>query len=42
MQQQNEIEALKRELKEQRALIQKISDKVELKSSTPQVVANDR
>jgi septal ring factor EnvC (AmiA/AmiB activator) len=41
VQQQNEIEALKRELKEQRAFIQKISDKVELKSSTPQVVAND-
>jgi hypothetical protein len=42
VQQQNEIEALTRELKEQRAFIQKISDKVELKSSTPQVVADDR
>jgi hypothetical protein len=39
-QQQEEIHILKAELKEQRSLIQKVSDKVELKRSTPQVVAN--
>ncbi len=39
-QQQKEIDTLKAELKEQRSLIQKVSDKVELKRSTPQVVAN--
>ncbi len=39
---QKEIEALKAELKAQRVLIQKVSDRVELKSSTPQVVVNDQ
>jgi hypothetical protein len=41
-QQQKEIDVLKTELKEQRALIQKVSDRIELKSSTSQVVANDQ
>jgi uncharacterized coiled-coil protein SlyX len=40
--QQNEIAALKAELKEQRALIQKVNDKVELNRSAPQTVANDQ
>jgi endosialidase-like protein len=40
-QQKKEIDALKAELKEQRSLIQKVSDKVELTKSTPKVVAND-
>jgi hypothetical protein len=39
-QQQEEIDVLKAELKEQRSLIQKVSDRIELKRSTPQVVAN--
>jgi hypothetical protein len=39
-QQQEEIDILKAELKEQRSLIQKVSDKVELKRSTSQLVAN--
>jgi hypothetical protein len=39
-QQQEEIDILKAELKEQRSLIQKVSDRIELKSSTPQVVVN--
>ena len=39
-QQREEIDILKAELKEQRSLIQKVSDKVELKRSAPQVVAN--
>jgi len=39
-QQQEEIDVLKAELKEQRSLIQRVSDKVELKRSTPQVVVN--
>jgi hypothetical protein len=39
-QQQKEIDLLKVELKEQRSLIQKVSDQVELKSSTPQVAVN--
>jgi hypothetical protein len=38
--QQKEIDALKAELKEQRAMIQKVTDKVELKSSTSQMVSN--
>jgi hypothetical protein len=38
--QQKEIDLLKAELTEQRSLIQKVSDSVELKRSTPQVVAN--
>jgi hypothetical protein len=41
-QQQKEIEALKAELKEQRSLIQKVSDRIELESSMAQVVANDQ
>ena len=40
--QQKEIDSLKAELKEQRSLIQKVSDKVELKGSTSQVVASDQ
>jgi septal ring factor EnvC (AmiA/AmiB activator) len=40
-QQQKQIEALKAELKEQRSVIQKVSDRIGLKSSTSQVVAND-
>src|SRR5256714_13159936 len=39
-QQREEIDILKAELKEERSLIQKVSDKAELKRSTPQVVAN--
>jgi hypothetical protein len=39
--QQDEIEALKAELKEQRALIQKVSDKVELNEPAPQIVGNN-
>src|SRR5437762_488523 len=39
-QQQEEIDLLKTELTEQRSLIQKVSESVELKSSTPQLVAN--
>ena len=38
--QQKEIDVLKAELKEQRSLIQKVSDRIGLKSSTPQVVVN--
>ena len=41
-QQQKEIDVLKAELKEQRSLIQKVSDSVELKSLMPQVVANNQ
>ncbi len=41
-QQQKEIDVLKGELKEQRSLIQKVNDRLELKRSTPQVVGNDR
>jgi hypothetical protein len=40
--QQKEIDALKAELKEQRALIQKGSDKVELSRPAPQVAENHR
>jgi len=40
--QQKEIDALKAELKEQRALIQKVNDKVELTKSAPQTVLNNR
>ena len=40
--QQKEIDALKGELKEQRLLIQKVSDQVELKGSAPQVVVRNR
>jgi hypothetical protein len=41
-QQQKEINALKAELKEQMALIQKVSDKVELSRSAPQLAENNR
>jgi hypothetical protein len=41
-QEQKEIEALKAELKEQRALIQRVSDRIEVKSSTPHAVANNQ
>jgi len=40
--QQKEIDALRSELKEQRALIQKVSDKVELNRPVPQTVLNDQ
>jgi hypothetical protein len=40
--QQKEIDVLKSELKEQRSLIQKISDNVAWKRSEPQVVVNDQ
>jgi hypothetical protein len=39
-QQQKEIDGLKAELKDERALIQKVSDRVELKQPAPQVVNN--
>ncbi len=39
--QQNEIDALKAELKEQRAFIQKVNDKVELNRPAPQTVATN-
>ena len=41
-QQQEEIDALKTELKEQRALIEKVNDKMELKASTSQTTANNQ
>jgi endosialidase-like protein len=40
--QQNEIEALKTELKEQRNLIQKVSKRVEMGTAAPQMVSNDQ
>lgn len=40
--QQKEIEALKAELKEQRSLIQRVNDKVELNRPAPQTVANSQ
>jgi predicted RNase H-like nuclease (RuvC/YqgF family) len=40
--QQKQIDALKAELKEQKALIQKISDKVELNRPVPQMPANNQ
>jgi trimeric autotransporter adhesin len=40
--QQKEIDALRAELKEQRALIQMVSDKVELNRAAPQTIANNR
>ena len=40
--QQKEIDVLKSELKEQRSLIQKVSDKVDWRRSALQVVANDQ
>ena len=39
--QQREIDALKAELKEQRALIQKVDDKMELDRPAPQTVLNN-
>jgi hypothetical protein len=41
-QQQKEIDLLKAELKEQMALIQKVSDRVELKKSNPQVAVHNQ
>jgi predicted RNase H-like nuclease (RuvC/YqgF family) len=41
-QQQKEIDALKTELKEQRALIEKVNDKMELKASASQTTANNQ
>ena len=41
-QQQKEIDALKTELKEQRSLIEKVSDKMELKASASQTTANNQ
>jgi hypothetical protein len=40
--QQKEIDALKSELKEQRALIQKVNDKVEINKPAPQTVLNNQ
>jgi hypothetical protein len=40
--QQKEIDALKAELKEQRAFIQRVSDKVELTKPAPQTVLNNQ
>ena len=40
--QQKEIDALKAELKEQRAFIQKVNDKVELNRPGPQTVLNNQ
>jgi hypothetical protein len=40
--QQKEIDGLKAELKDQRAQIQKVSDRVELKQPAPQVVGNNQ
>jgi hypothetical protein len=40
--QQKEIDALKGELKEQRALIQKVNDKMELNRPAPQTVLNNQ
>jgi predicted RNase H-like nuclease (RuvC/YqgF family) len=41
-QQQKEIDALKTELKEQRALIEKVNDKMEPKASASQTTANNQ
>ena len=40
--QQKEIDALKAELKEQRELIQKVSDRVEMKKPASQIVAENQ
>jgi hypothetical protein len=40
--QQKEIEALRAELKEQRALIQEVNDKVELNRPAPQTALNNQ
>ena len=42
MQQQKRMEALTATLKEQAAQIQKVSERVELSKTTPQLVANDQ
>src|SRR5262245_6618465 len=42
LRQQKEIDALEAELKAQRALIQAVNDKVELRKPAPQTVANNR
>jgi hypothetical protein len=39
--QQREVDALKAELKEQKALIQKVSAQIELTKSAPQTVVNN-
>jgi cell division protein FtsB len=41
-QQQKEIDALEAELKEQRAFIQKMNDKVEVNKPSPQMVVNNQ
>jgi len=41
-QQQKEIDALKAELKEQRVLIQKVSDKVQFNKSAPQILLSNQ
>ena len=41
-QQQKEIDALKTELKEQRAFIEKVNDKMELRASASQTTANNQ
>jgi len=41
-QQQKEIDALKTELKEQRALIEKVNDKMKLTASASQTIANNQ
>lgn len=41
-QQQKEIDALKTELKEQRALIEKVNDKMELTASASQTISNNQ
>jgi len=40
--QQKEIDALRAELKDQRALIQKVNDKVELNRPVPQTVSGNQ
>jgi predicted RNase H-like nuclease (RuvC/YqgF family) len=40
--QQQKIDSLKAELREQRELIQKIGDRLEITKSAPQMVSNDR
>jgi hypothetical protein len=40
--QQREIDVLRAELREQRALIQKVNDKVELRKAATRPVANDQ
>jgi predicted RNase H-like nuclease (RuvC/YqgF family) len=40
--QQKEIDSLKAELKEQRDLIQKVSERLEMSKPVPQMVSNDQ